>query len=299
MPTATPSTSTPYPPAPVDAPLRVAFLGPAACGTCAAGDLEPTFVDLRERGDEGLLHAALARTAPHAVVVLAPELLPAGALAGVRAPTLAIAAPGAAAPDPSRFDRILAAPGHEVAATWRSRLLPVDDRLFAPVTPARAAPRALFLGRSTEHREWFLTPAKHGYDVVHYASGLTGAALHGALAGADIGIALHLGGEEAGGARGVPQSALVHLAAGHLLLAERLAPTCGLEPGIDFLEVGSPEALVTLLFQLRLRPSAYERVRLRGRRKAEEHRASRVWPRLVADLLDDIRVFGTARTLLS
>jgi hypothetical protein len=37
-------------------------------------------------------------------------------------------------------------------------------------------------------------------------------------------------------------------------------------------------------------------VRVRGRLKAEEHRASRVWPRIVADLLEDIRVFGNTLT---
>jgi hypothetical protein len=35
-------------------------------------------------------------------------------------------------------------------------------------------------------------------------------------------------------------------------------------------------------------------LRVRGRLKAEEHRASLVWPRLVRDLLQDIRVFDRA-----
>jgi hypothetical protein len=48
---------------------------------------------------------------------------------------------------------------------------------------------------------------------------------------------------------------------------------------------------------LRWRPDSYERVRVRGRLKAEQHRASRVWPRIVRDLLRDLSVFGTARTL--
>jgi hypothetical protein len=36
-------------------------------------------------------------------------------------------------------------------------------------------------------------------------------------------------------------------------------------------------------------------VRVRGRRKAEQFRASRVYPRLVADLLADVRAFGSPR----
>jgi hypothetical protein len=41
----------------------------------------------------------------------------------------------------------------------------------------------------------------------------------------------------------------------------------------------------------------YRRVRIRGRRKAEAFRASRVYPRLVHDLLLDLDVFGTERSL--
>jgi hypothetical protein len=65
-----------------------------------------------------------------------------------------------------------------------------------------------------------------------------------------------------------------------------------LEPGIDFLELDSRDSLLTILMQLRLHPDAYERVRVRGRLKAEQHRASVVWPRIVHDLIHDLRVFG-------
>jgi hypothetical protein len=132
-----------------------------------------------------------------------------------------------------------------------------------------------------------LIPAKHEHDVVHYTHGLRDEALRDVLAATDIGIALH-----AQLPHGFPSQAPLHLAAGQLLLSERLDPACGLEAGIDFLEIHSREHLLTLLTQLRLRPDAYERVRQRGRLKAEEHRASRVWPRIVGDLLQDLRVFG-------
>jgi hypothetical protein len=119
-----------------------------------------------------------------------------------------------------------------------------------------------------------------------------GAAFSEVMAAAEVGIALHA---EPGG--GFPAQALLHLAAGQLLISERLTPPPGLEPGIDFLPIDSREGLMALLHQLQLRPDAYERVRIRGRLKAEDHRASRVWPRIVRDLLHDLRVFGTARTL--
>jgi hypothetical protein len=147
------------------------------------------------------------------------------------------------------------------------------------------------VGRSTDHREWVLTPAKHSHDVLHYSHGLVGDALAGVLAATDIGIALN-----AVPGHGFPSQALLHLAAGQLLLSERLVPGCGLESGIDFLEIDSRDGLVTLLMQLHLRPDAYERVRVRGRLKAEGHRASLVWPRIVRDLIEDVRVFGTERS---
>jgi hypothetical protein len=204
--------------------------------------------------------------------------------------TLAVAGPGV---EVSGYDRVLRTPGPAgLQGAWRSRPLPVDDRLYGDVGRSRRPPRGLFVGRSTAHREWVLTPAKHDHDLVHYTHGLTGEALVEQLRAADVGIAL-----TAEPGHGFPAQAPMHLAAGHLLLTERLNPSCGLEPGIDFLELDSRDSLVTVLMQLRLHPDAYERVRVRGRLKAEAHRASLVWPRIVADLLDDIRVFGPRNTL--
>jgi len=287
----------PYPLPALGAPLRVAFLGPVPAVAAhalhaPAGALRPRFIDARAGAEPLSLRAALADAAPHVVVALAPDTLPPGALDDVRAATLAVIGPGARLPDRAAFDRILRTPGAGDGGAWRSRPLPIDDGLFAPVRPSRRPPRALFVGRSTERREHVLTPAKHAYDVVHYAHGLAGRRFAAVLAAADVGIALNA---ESG--VGFPAQALAHLAAGQLLLAEPLTPRCGLEPGIDFIEIDSRDALTTLLFQLGLRPDAYDRVRVRGRLKAEEHRASRVWPRIVRDLLDDLSAFGTARTL--
>ena len=88
----------------------------------------------------------------------------------------------------------------------------------------------------------------------------------------------------------------LHLAAGHLVLTEPLSPTHGLEPGIDYLEFHEPATHLAAPAghaRAATRPSG-TRVRVRGRRKAEQFRASRVCPRLVADLLADVRAFGVA-----
>jgi hypothetical protein len=268
--------------------LRIVFLGAeASTGAHAlhrpAGRLRPAFVAVHAGTDPSALRAELVRAAPDVIVALEPRLLPPGVLEGLGAATLAVGSANAAA-----FDRVLGLPGTDDA--WRSRPLPVEDALFADVRRARRPPRALFLGRSTERREAMLLFSKHDHDVVHYAHGLAGAALQSALGEADVGIALN-----PTEAPGVPPQALLHLAAGQLLIAERLTPACGLEPGIDFIEIATREELTTVLHQLRARPDAYHRVRIRGRLKADAHRASRVWPRLVEDLLRDLAVFGSPR----
>jgi hypothetical protein len=79
------------------------------------------------------------------------------------------------------------------------------------------------------------------------------------------------------------------------VVSEVLNPRHGLEPGIDYLETGSPDELLDLMLALHRWPGSYDRVRVRGRMKAEQYRASAVYPRLVADLFRDLASFGTER----
>ena len=168
-----------------------------------ANGVEPQFFDVRGG-------ASLADFAPHVVVAIAPTSPP-----DVDAATLAVVGPHDTAPE--GFDRVLGTPGS--TGVWRARPLPIDDRLYADPKPSRRPPRALFVGRSTDHREWILTPAKHSHDVVHYTHGLTGDALAQALQNADVGIAL-----TADPGHGFPSQALLHLAAGQLLVTAKLQP---------------------------------------------------------------------------
>jgi hypothetical protein len=264
------------------AAVRVTFAGPAPLLAAhimhaPAGGLEPRFVDVRPGAEPAGVREAIARGAPHVVIA---HSVPAAALEDLPAATLGLGGDGC--------DRVLGAPGQ--TGVWRARPLPVDDRLYADVRPAGGPPRALCLTPSTGRREWLLVAAKHGHDLVHYAHGLTGDALAAELAAAAVGIAV-----AADGARAFAGEALTHLAAGQLLLAEPFVPPCGLEAGIDYVSVATRDDIAAALTRLALRPDAYERVRIRGRLKAEEHRASAVWPRLVRDLLEDIRVFGPGR----
>jgi len=78
-------------------------------------------------------------------------------------------------------------------------------------------------------------------------------------------------------------------------VSESLSPRHGLLPGTDYVEVAHPWELWEIAAALRDAPDAFATVRHSGREKAERFRASRVYPALVRDLLDDVRTFGTAR----
>lgn len=88
--------------------------------------------------------------------------------------------------------------------------------------------------------------------------------------------------------------ALVALAGGQLLVSEPLRPLRGLEPGIDYLELSDLEEIRSAVDNAVRAPEAFLRIRLRGRRKAELFRSSRVLGRLVDDLLLERRLAATA-----
>jgi hypothetical protein len=285
----------------------------AALESPAAG-LVPRFFEFRAGGDGDALLAALRAFVPHIAVVFRPEVVPPGLFAALPCVTLGFLTEplprgeGAhadlqrrlrdlRAADATNFDRVvsfdplIADSAREILPVWRSLPLPVADRLFAPVTPMAEPPRVLFVGRSTPYREWLLAPVKLEQDVLHVAFGMSGPELVELLRGHDVGINLHNEGYPS-----FENRVLMHLAAGHLVLSEELDPLHGLEPGLDFLPFDSPRELRHALAVVARFPRVHHRVRVRGRRKAEAFRASRVYPRLLADLLADIDAFGSSRS---
>jgi hypothetical protein len=310
----------PHPVPAIGAPLRLAFVGQSTFfEACALHEqsarIHTRFVEFREGADAEAMRAALDTFTPHVVVVFRPEIVPRGAFADLRAATLGFLteplprSQGSRAHadlrrrrhdlrqmDPGNFDRIVSfdplivATADEFMPVWRSLPLPVADRLYAQVRRIEGRPRMLFVGRSTAHREAFLTKTKHEFDVLHIAFGVAAEELEEAMARHDVAINLHNEPYPS-----FENRVCLHLAAGHLMISEPLSPTHGLEPGIDYLEVSEPEALLRIARALDRFPDAYHRVRVRGRRKAEDFRASRVYPRLVGDLLADLRAFGSAR----
>ncbi|HYF26019.1 MAG TPA: hypothetical protein VD931_09805 [Baekduia sp.] len=291
--------------------MRVAFAGQStyfeACALPdgAAPGTRTRFVEFRQDGDPDRMVRELRAFRPDVVACFRPEIFPAGCLKPLGVPVLGFLTeplPRTAAGgvphedleqrldvlrhvDASQFDRVVAfdpfiiAAAAEVLPVWRALPLPVDDRFFAPVRRVPGGPRALFVGRSTKHRERLLIDAKHHHDVLHVAHGVDATGLRQLMEQHDIGINLHNEPYPS-----FENRVCLHLAAGHLVFSEPLSPTHGLEPGIDFLEIRDGQGLHLALWTLARHPDAWQAVRLRGRRKAEQFRASRVWPRLLGDL---------------
>lgn len=296
--------------------FRVAFVGQRTyfllCSQSASSPVvEPSFVEFRAGSDARALMAQLRALHPHVVVVFRPEIVPPGVfddLAALRLGVLTEPLPRAghdrhadldrrshdlAKIDASQFDRIVAFDPHIVAEArrftpvWRACPLPVDDRVFG-WRDMPAVPRPVFIGRRTDHREAFLLPLKHLHDLLHVEHGLFGDELVDVLhTRCDIAVNLHNEPYPT-----FENRVAMHLAAGNLVVSEPLSPTHGLEPDIDYLEVAVPDDLVALVGAVLAEPSQFEVVRIRGRQKAEYFRASRVWARLVHDLLLDVAAFG-------
>jgi hypothetical protein len=298
--------------------VRLAFVGQQAYfGYIAleqpANGLEPRFFELRPNEPGTELRAALDDYDPDVVIAFRPEFVQPQLFEGLRAITLGwLTEPlprgedahedlktrleALRKVDVTNFDRVIAfepkivPAASDVLPIWRAVPLPCTDRLFAPVRETTGPPRFLFTGRSTPHRDAFLNPIKHDFDVVHLAHGVTDDKLAEFMAEADAGINLH----------NEPYPTFenrcgVYLAAGLLLISETLDPRCGLVPGVHYVECDAPWAMWEICAALTRTPHAFRTIRLRGRAAGERFRASNVYPRLVADLLADIRAHGSSR----
>jgi hypothetical protein len=292
---------------------RVAFVGQStffrACVPPEQGErLETTFIEFRESHDPAPMRAALASYEPDAVVVFRPETLPPGALADIEAPVLGFLTepvPRTLTGTPHRdlakrgrdlerldtrnidrlvsFDPLIAPVAERIFPVWRSLPIPVADRLFMDPGPLRGPElRLVFVGRSTPHRETFLGAVKEFYDVLHVAFGAGVNELEGLLRHHDVTINLHNEPYPS-----FENRVCLHLAAGHLVISEALSPRHGLEPGRDYVEVDSPQALLRALWEVQRHPERSAEIRRSGRLRAEAFRASTVFGQLVDELLAD------------
>jgi len=280
--------------------MRLAFVGTQTWLDGAAPDapINGLRADLFPAGqgqDPQALVAALSAFRPDVTVLFDPPSLPPQALEPDLGVTLGVLVRGVRdVPAIGPLDRIIsfdpALTGSRVAGhrVWRAIPPPVSDSMFAEVSISHRAPRAMSIGSASAHREAMLTPAKHHHDLLQLVHGVTGAPLSELLSEYEVGV--HIPVERGGG---FGQQAAVHLAAGQLLLSEQLLPAHGLERNIDYLHVDSPAGVVWALERLARFPEMHHRIRVRGRLKAEQFRASRLFGRLVHDLLLDVAAFGT------
>jgi hypothetical protein len=284
--------------------LRVAFVGPRvwldACALVPAGLGMDTACFDAGPGDPPPLRD-LSSFGADVTVVLDPPAVGPEALAELAGLTLGVLVRSPAvtpdAPLLASLDRLVcfdpAATGASLGRSeiWRAIPPPVSDCFYREVRPRlHHAPRAMSVGRSSTHREAMLIAAKHHYDLLQVIHGVSGEPLAELLGEYDVGVYACV---EPGG--GFGQQIGMHLAAGQLLMAEHLSPTHGLERNIDYLHFDSPDGLAWLLERLGRFPEMHHAVRVRGRLKAEQYRASRVFARLLHDLLHDVPAFGAGR----
>jgi hypothetical protein len=305
--------------------LRVAFVGQSVFfAQCSleqeAGGVEPFFVDFRSAAPPEPMLARLRELDPDVVLVFRPEIIPKGSFDSLRAYTIGYLTeplPRSAGDkhpdlrarlrwlqevDPHNFDRIvcfdplIAQTAASVLPVWRSLPIPVSDSLFADVLALSDTgvhgrpPRLLFVGRSTKHREALLEPVKRRHQIVHIGHGLFGERLARFMDRADVQLNLHNNPYPS-----FENRVCIALAAGHLVISERLSPRHELEPGRDYLEFEGAEQLADLVGELERDPNAYLDVQRSGRQQAERFRASSVYPRLLREAVEDVDANGSAR----
>jgi hypothetical protein len=288
---------------------RTAFLGPPpwiqnCCPAARREEHETRRLTVLEGTDPDATLERVRRFAPQVTVVFDPICLPAEVLLELPGLTLGVVVGGVEGRGPgmaraaAALDRVVsfrpALSGMQLgsARVWRAIPPPIADHLFAAVRPLHGRFRALTVGRSTEYRERMLLPAKHHHDLLQVISGVDGERLAELMRDHEVGVYVP---PVYGGGFGAQVG--MHLAAGQLLFAHRLEPPHGLERDIDYLNFDSPEELVWAMDRLARFPEMHERVRVRGRMKAEGYRASWVFGRLLHDLELDVAAFGSDRAL--
>lgn len=285
--------------------LRVAFVGESVwldgCApTLAANGIDPHRIELGRGMDLACLPADVRFTRADLTVIFEPARVPAEVLSELPGHTLGLHVDATLDPElesvAGSLDRVAclhpSLSGEQVGETtiWRAIPHPVNDTVYADVRRPRTAMQAMTVGRATDHRERMLLKAKHHHDLLQVVHGLSGEGLIELLHEYDVGVYVS---PRPGGAFAAQIG--MHLAAGQLLLTEAPTPAHGLERNIDYLHFDSADGLVWTLDRLQRFPEMHHRIRVRGRLKAEQYRASRLFARIAHDLIADVRAFGSPR----
>jgi hypothetical protein len=301
------------------APLRIAFVGQGVyfsqCSLEHAADgLEPVFLDFRAGAPPEPLLARLQALDPDVVLVFRPEIIPRGLFESLRALTIGYLTEPLPRTngvdhadlrarlswleeiDSGNFDRIIsfdpliADTAGTLLPVWRSLPIPIADSFYMDVRHRSQPPQLLFIGRSTRHREELLATIKRSHPIVHIGHGVFGEQLKRFLCRGDVQLNLHNNPYPS-----FENRVCLALAAGHLVISEPLSPRHGLRPGVDHLEADSAEELEALVGRLMAERDAFTEVQIEGRVQAERFRASRVYPQLVREAIEDVRHSGSQR----
>lgn len=294
-------------------PLRVAFIGQETFfQVCSLTDECPsiatTFIDYRKGFSIDELLQKVAVFQPDIAVIFRPEAFPKGTFhdrsfltLGYLTEPLPRSSHSSHRDLKRRFDDLrevdrenidltisfdpqIAETAESVLPVWRSVPLPVADYLYQPVRSFADESKAVFIGRSTDWREHMLRAVKHDFDVLHLGFGVSGEDFTRVCHERSIALNIHNEPYPT-----FENRVFLHLAAGQLVISEPLHPAHGLEAGHDYLEVWNPEDLHHRITLLQNTPNLWHSIRVRGRQKAEQLRASKVWPRLLADFLHTMR----------
>lgn len=95
-----------------------------------------------------------------------------------------------------------------------------------------------FIGRSTVHRETYFGFLKHHYNFIHICHGIWGEPLVDYLCAAKICLNVHAENEVSW----EPRMQMM-LACGAFVISEKVTPNSYLRPGIDYVEINSPQEL--------------------------------------------------------
>ena len=156
-------------------------------------------------------------------------------------------------------------------------VFPVDTEMYHPIPDAEKKWDAIFVGRSTDHRERLLGPLKRDFRVLHVSHGLIDDELVRFINASHIALNIHV--EDYLTWEHRIQN---YLACGTLVMSETLTPNDTLIPGQDYVAFSNPQEFFDkFLYYLRNRREA-EMIARNGLEKVRKKlSAKRVFPHFI------------------
>lgn len=137
-----------------------------------------------------------------------------------------------------------------------------------------------FIGRSTPHREAHFGHLKHVYDFLHICHGVWGRPLLDYICSSKICLNIHAENEISW----EPRMQMM-LACGAFVISERITPNSYLRPGVDYVEIASPDELYKVVDYYLLHDDERLKIAKSGRDRIMEVLDSRInFQKLISDI---------------